>query len=219
MLSTTILDFLAELNQNNNKNWFDANRKKYEQAKSDFEDFVEKLRIAFLPIVPGLADKKAKQLTFRIFRDVRFSKNKSPYKTNFGAAFSNGGKSAHNAGYYLHIEPGKCFLAAGIWQPEAEDLKAIRQEIDYNFDEFYNIINDKKFVKNFGKLDTSSALQRPPKGYEADNPAIEYLKLKSFTIGLPLTDKSILDKNCIKQICQYGSQLSPFVNFINKALG
>lgn len=218
MISNTIFKFLSELEKNNNKNWFDANRKKYEQAKSDFEEFVETLRIGLLPLLPGLADKKAKQLTFRIFRDVRFSKNKNPYKNNFGAAFGNGGKNAHGAGFYLHIEPDKCFFAAGIWEPEPKALKAIRQEIDYNFDAFEAIINDKIFKKNFGKLDASSAMKRPPKGYATDNPAIEYLKLKSFTAGVSIDDSTLTSKNSTNKLIQYAQQLHPFVAFINKAL-
>jgi uncharacterized protein (TIGR02453 family) len=154
---------------------------------------------------------------FRINRDVRFSANKAPYKTNMGAWMNVGGKKLWNAGYYFHIEPGNSFLAAGLYQPEPKLLANIRQEIDYNFDSFKKIVEDKKFVKTFGGLSKSEGmtLSRPPKGYDITNPAIDYLKHKSFVATLQITNVELLDKNLLKNTLNHFKQLAPLVQFFN----
>ncbi|MBK8413382.1 MAG: DUF2461 domain-containing protein [Bacteroidetes bacterium] len=136
MITKRTLDFLKALKKNNNREWFDVNRSKYEEAKADFEKFVETLLPLLSKENSKLKDLKVKDCVFRIYRDVRFSKNKDPYKTNFGAYFVEGGKKSSKAGYYIQIEPGNSFLAGGCWMPEAPVLKAIRQEIDYNLKDF-----------------------------------------------------------------------------------
>jgi uncharacterized protein (TIGR02453 family) len=130
-----------------------------------------------------LKDVDASKAIFRINRDVRFSKNKAPYKTNFGASINPGGKKSMIAGYYVHIEPGKSFLAAGTYMPEAPYLSAIRQEIDYNLEEFKKIVGAKDFKKEFTSLSVEDALKTVPKGYDKENPALEFLKLKHFHCG------------------------------------
>ncbi|MBS1778716.1 MAG: DUF2461 domain-containing protein [Bacteroidetes bacterium] len=217
MLQKATIDFLTNLEKNNNKAWFDENRKKYEAAKGDFENFVETVKTALTKLEPALADHKSKDAIFRIFRDVRFSKDKTPYKSHFGAYFSRAGRKAPDAGYYMHIEPGKSFLAGGMWMPDAPILKKLRQEIDYNFDEFKSIIGKPAFKKQFTKWE-GEQLKTLPQGYTADNPAIEFLKMKSFIVSMPIADKDVLAKDSVKQIEKVYTQMKPLVDFLNRAL-
>ena len=136
MLQQATITFLTKLSKNNNKPWFDKNRDAYAIAKDDYEVLVDNLLVALSAVEPVFKEQKAKDCVFRIFRDVRFSKDKTPYKPNFGAFFSKGGRKYPGAGYYLHVEPGgKSFAGGGLWMPEAPILKAVRQEIDYNYKE------------------------------------------------------------------------------------
>jgi uncharacterized protein (TIGR02453 family) len=169
----------------------------------------------------SVAHLQAKDCMFRINRDVRFSKNKAPYKTNMAMYVSKNGKKAMDcAGYYLHVEPGASFVAAGIWMPMAPELKKVRQEIDYNFDEFQKLVKQKSFKNLFPDLDRSegAVLSRPPKGYEADNPAIEYLKLKSFIVTTPLADNVLTGKAMLPTVSAAFKTAFPLVQFINRAL-
>jgi uncharacterized protein (TIGR02453 family) len=165
-----------------------------------------------------LQDIQPKNCIFRINRDVRFSANKNPYKTNFGASFSKGGKKIACAGYYFHVEPGACFIGGGYWMPMADDLNKIRQEIDYNFDDFKKIINEKKFIHSFGELDTKEKLVRPPKGYEKDNPALEYLKLKNFIVMASIADDELLDRHLIQKVISHFKSMKPLIDFLNKSI-
>ena len=165
-----------------------------------------------------LQDIQPKNCVFRINRDVRFSANKEPYKTNFGASFSKGGKKIACAGYYFHLEPGACFIGGGYWMPMAEDLNKIRQEIDYNFDEFKKITSEKKFIHNFSGLDTKEKLVRPPKGYEKDNPALEYLKLKNFIVTASIKDDELLDDQLTRKVIAHFQAMKPLVDFLNRAI-
>jgi uncharacterized protein (TIGR02453 family) len=221
MLQPSTLKFLKDLAKNNNKEWFDANRNKYETARQNFIDLAD-------VIIKGLSKKdkdlgtlEAKKCLFRINRDVRFSKDKSPYKTNLGASFEKGGRISPYAGYYLHIEPGnKSFLAGGVWQPEAERIKKIRQEVDYNWNDLKKIITGKKFASTFGDLEKTkdTCLIREPKGYEKDNPAIDYIKLKSWIVSAPLSDAEVTDKGLSKKIIAGFETMKPFIDFLNQAL-
>jgi len=146
MVQASTIQFLKDLKKNNNKPWFDLNRKRYEEAKTDFANFVQQVIDAHSKKDKTISALKAKDCMFRINRDVRFSKDKSPYKTNFGASINKGGKKAFStAGYYFHLEPGQCFVGGGIYQPMPDELKKVRQEIDYNFKDFTKIIQSKKF--------------------------------------------------------------------------
>lgn len=217
MLHPSTIKFLASLEKNNNKPWFGEHRSDYEAAKNDFEIFVDEIRKELVVIEPLLADQRAKDMVFRIFRDVRFSKDKTPYKANFGAYFCKGGKKSPLGGYYFHLQPGKSFLAGGIWMPEGPMLKAIRQEIDYNFQEFEGIMNDKAFKKLFKKMEGES-LKTLPQGYTADNPAIEYLKMKSFIVTTPLPDANLGSKTAVSKIVKTFTLIKPLVDFLNKAV-
>jgi len=217
MLQSSTIKFLASLEKNNNKPWFDEHRSDYEAAKKDFEVFIDEIRKELVAIEPLLADQRAKDMVFRIFRDVRFSKDKTPYKANFGAYFCKGGKKSPLGGYYFHLQPGKSFLVGGIWMPEGPMLKAIRQEIDYNFQEFESIMNDKAFKKLFKKMEGES-LKTLPQGYTADNPAIDYLKMKSFIVTIPLADADLGSKTSVSKIVKTFTLIKPLVDFLNKAV-
>ncbi|MCD6065706.1 MAG: hypothetical protein K0S33_532 [Bacteroidetes bacterium] len=193
----TVLKFLTALGKNNNKEWFDKNKPAYQEAKQVFQAEVAKLIKEIGKSDPAISDLDASKCLFRINRDVRFSKDKAPYKTNFGADMSPGGKGSMNPGYYLHIEPGKSFLASGCWMPEPNYLQAIRQEIDYNPAEFRKIVKAKDFVANYKQLSQEDALKTTPKGYEKDNPNLEFLRLKHFIAVHDMKDKDVTDKNFV----------------------
>lgn len=216
MLKPSTISFLKDLASNNNKPWFDANRDRYTDAKDDFEVFVAGILKTLAKDEPGFAEQKAKDCIFRIFRDVRFGKDKTPYKPNFGAFFSKGGRKFPGAGYYIHIESGgKAFTGGGLWMPEAPILKAVRQEIDYNLDEFKSIISDKKFKKHFSSVQ-GEATKKAPQGYTEDNPAIAYLKLKSFTVTTQIPDADLTNKYLNKKALEIFTSMRPFIDFLNR---
>lgn len=218
MLQAKTITFLKQLAKNNNKPWFDKNRDNYAAAKEDFEVLVTEILNGLSASEPGFKEVKAKDCIFRIFRDVRFSKDKTPYKANFGAAFCIGGRKSPKACYYLHIEPGgKSFAGGGMWMPEPPLLKQVRQEIDYDFKEFKKIVEDRLFKKYFKKID-GEQLTKVPQGYKEDNPAIEYLKMKSFTVGSKLSDEDIVGKSLVKNTVDTFSAMKPFVDFLNRPL-
>lgn len=221
MLQNGTLKFLKDLKKNNHKNWFDDNRKTFEAAKADYANLVNEVIKGLGKKDASIASLTAKECVFRINRDVRFSKNKDPYKTNMGMYLSRGGKKSLFSGYYFHLEPGgKSFAAGGLWMPEADVIKKIRQEIDYNWDEFNKIIQNKKFVSTYKALqrEDGMALSREPKGYEKDNPAIEYIKLKSWVATTAFTDAQLTSNTLAKDIVAAFETLQPLIMFLNKAI-
>ncbi|HSC53966.1 MAG TPA: DUF2461 domain-containing protein [Phnomibacter sp.] len=221
MLQKNTLQFLSALKKNNEKAWFDNNRNQYDAAKLDMLGFAENMIKAISTFDNSVAHIQAKDCLFRINRDVRFSKNKAPYKTNMAMYISRGGKKALDvAGYYVHIEPGASFMAGGIWMPMAPELKKIRQEIDYNFSEFQELLTAKNFKTVFGDLEKGegTVLSRPPKGYDADNEAIEWLKLKSFIASAPLPDALLTDKKLVATLGKNFETMYPLIQFLNRAL-
>jgi uncharacterized protein (TIGR02453 family) len=218
MLQMPTLKFFKDLKKNNNKSWFDEHRKQYELAKEDFTLMTEQLITAIAAFDAPIAHLKAKDCMFRINRDVRFSKDKSPYKNNIAAYFNRNGKKGIGAGYYLHVEPGQSFAAGGMWMPEPKDLVKIRQEIDYSFDAWKKIIGNASFKKTFTEGLTGEALVRPPKGYEEDNPAIAFLKMKSFIVTKPFTDAEVQNKIFVKDVAATFKTMKPLVDFLNAAI-
>ncbi len=220
MLQSSTLAFLTNLAANNNKPWFDENRPAYDAARADFVNLVAATIDGLGQVDPaiGASNLVAKSCVFRINRDVRFSKNKAPYKSNFSAWFNTGGKNSMAAGYYLHLQPGESFAAGGMYMPEPATLAKIRQEIDYDLAGFEEMLNQPAFTTYFSGLSRENALSRPPKGYEADNPAIEYLKLKSFTAGHMIPDKALIQKKLTDEILGAFAGLQPLVAFLNRAL-
>lgn len=213
----SLLDFLRNLEKNNNKEWFDANRKTYENTRKQWLEFTAEAIEVVGKFDKDVAMLEPKSCIFRINRDIRFSKDKSPYKINFGISLSKGGKRDDFCGYYLHLQPGASFIAGGSYMPMPDKLAAIRQEIDYNAKEFVDIITHKSFKTNFGTLG-GEALQRPPKGYEADNPMIQFIKHKSFIAEYKLSDKDLLDPNFSKKMVDLFKAMSPLNEFLYRAM-
>jgi len=220
MLQSSTIKFLKGLKKNNNKPWFDAHRKEYEAAKSDFEEFIQSVLDGHSKKDPDLKELTAKKCMFRINRDVRFSKDKSPYKTNFGASMDKGGKKSGYAGYYFHLQPGKSFLGGGLWMPQPDALKKVRQEIDYCFDELKKIISNKKFRSVYKEIYTGEDVQlsKVPQGFGKDNPAAEYLKFKSWLVLADISDADLTSKNLLKKTLEAFDALHPFVKFLNRPL-
>jgi uncharacterized protein (TIGR02453 family) len=221
MLEPQTLRFLRELKKNNNKPWFDAHRAQYEAARIDFQNFIQLVIDRLQQSDPSITGTVARECLFRINRDIRFSNDKTPYKSNFGASIKQGGRKSGFAGYYFHLEPGGSFAGGGLWMPEAAQLKAMRQEIDYNWEEFRSIIQNKAFVKVFGDLykGDDQRLAGAPKGYDKANPAIEYLRLKSFIAETKFTDEELSTAALHKITVAAFEAIQPLLVFINRALG
>lgn len=218
MIPQTSLEFLDDLKNNNHRDWFQANQKRYDVYKKDYKQLADAFIAEMSKGDSSLSHLEAKNCTFRINRDIRFSKDKSPYKTNMGIWLSAGSKNTNLAGYYVHIEKGASFIAAGVHQPEAEELKKIRREIDGFYEDLEAIVNDAEFKKLYGDFDRENMLKSVPKGFEKDNPAIEFLKLKTFTATAKLSDKDLADKDFVKKTSKKLLVLKPLVEFLNRAL-
>lgn len=208
-----VLAFLRKLKENNDRQWFAAHKAEFVEAKTGFEEFLARIVERMIPIEPGLTGIRPSSFIFRIYRDVRFSKNKAPYKTNFGAAIAPGGRKTGAPAYYLHIEPGRSFAGGGVYHPSPAVLKAIRQEIDYNTEQFESLLNEKNFKAHFGEL-KGEQLKRAPKGYEADNPALKYLKYKDFIVMKPLTDAELLSPDIENVIFHTFKSMKSFNDFL-----
>jgi uncharacterized protein (TIGR02453 family) len=221
MFQSSTLKFLRELKKNNNKPWFDAHRKQYEAAKSDFETFVQAVLDKHSKNDSDLKELTAKKCMFRINRDIRFSKDKSPYKTNFGASMDKGGRKSGLAGYYFHLEPGKSFLGGGIWMPQPDYTRKIRQEIDYCLDEFTKILSVKKFKALYKELYIGEDVQltKVPHGFDKNNPAAEYLKFKSWLVLADIDDSTLTSKDLLNKTVEAFHIMQPFVKFLNRPLG
>jgi uncharacterized protein (TIGR02453 family) len=220
MLEPQTLKFLSQLKKNNNKTWFDSHRAQYEAARIDFSNFIQLVIDAVQKSDTTITGLTAKECQFRINRDIRFSKDKRPYKENFGAFICRGGKKSIYAGYYFHLAPGNSFMGGGLWMPESVNLKKVRQEIDYNWDEFHSILKNKTFKKIYGDLLKTSdlSLSRMPKGYKEDNPAIDYLKLKSLIAETTAADEELTKSSLHKKTVAAFEALQPLLNFINRSL-
>ncbi len=212
------IDFLEELRFNNNKTWFDENRKRYEQARAAFEALVSDIIQHFAP-VEDLGKTAAKDCMFRINRDVRFSKDKTPYKLNMGALIGNGGRKTTERSYYLNIEPGNSFIAGGVYAPLPEHLKAIRETIAQdNGKKLTSIVNHADFKRYFGAME-GEVLKTAPKGYAADHPAIDLLKRKQFLASHKLDDADVLKENFAAHFITVSTALKPFERYFNDITG
>ena len=216
----TTFEFLKKLKQNNNRDWFEKNKEKYLAAKEEYEKLLEKVIAGTRKFDKKISgDLTPKECTFRIYRDVRFSKDKKPYKTNMGASIDPGGKKSQIAGYYLHIEPGNSFAAGGVWMPEPAMLQSIRQEIDYNPEPLLKVLKSAPFKKFFKGLDEEDKLKTVPKGFDKEHPHIELLKNKHFLVSHQLSDKEILGKDAVKKITEVFRAMHPFLEYMREAQG
>jgi uncharacterized protein (TIGR02453 family) len=218
MLAKETLGFLKRLKKNNNREWLLANKPEFEKAKNDFATFVAELIAMISQSDPQIQGLLPDSCTFRIYRDIRFSKDKAPYKSNFGAYISRGGRKSAVPGYYFHLEPGQSFLAAGKYQPESHELLLIRKAVASNTDEFLKIIKARGFQKRFGEIH-GEKLKTVPKGFPKDHKAAEYLKLKTFMAYLELHDDKFLSSaQCPGFIASGFRESKPLVDFLRKTL-
>ncbi len=212
----TTLDFLEELRFNNHKTWFDENRKRYEQARSIFEGLIGNIMQHF-GTVEDLGDTTVKECLYRINRDIRFSKDKTPYQIHMAALIANGGRKSTGRSYYVHIQPGGSFVAGGIYSPTPEQLQKLRHTIAQNPRRINDVLANKDFVRYFGKVE-GEKLKTAPKGYASDHPAIELLKHKQFLASHPVTDAQVLSDGLVAYIVDACRALKPFVAYIDDAL-
>lgn len=216
-MNKKIIEFLTDLKQNNNRDWFKSHKDYYDEARNEFIVIIENLIPALAVSNPEIANLQVKDTIFRIYRDVRFSADKSPYKTQMGAYMASGGRKSPSAGYYLHIEPGNSFVAGGSYTPQAENLKKIRSEIFYNIEEFKSIIESVDFKELFSEIN-GDKLKRPPVGFSKDFKDIDLLKFKSYTIFHPVKDSFIESPKFIENAISIFEKVKPFNDFLNRAI-
>lgn len=218
MNTPQILSFLRQLATNNEKAWMDAHRDDYQTARESFTALITHLLRGLEAEDEGIRGLDPKKCIFRINRDIRFSKDKSPYKANFGAALSEGGRKSGNAAYYLHLQPNdESFIGGGVYQPPSEVLAKVRQEIDYNASELRKLASAPDFKETFGEIQ-GDALKRAPKGYDPDHPNIALLKLKDYIVLRKLSDKEVADEQFPDQALAIFKTMIPFVHYLNVAV-
>ncbi len=214
----TALPFLADLAKNNNREWFQKNKPRYEEAKKELESFLDLVIPAISKFDPGIKFVAPKDCIFRIFRDVRFSKDKSPYKTNMGAWITAGGRKSSGPGFYIHLQPGESFLAGGIHMPDPENMKKIRQEIYYNIEELKSIMKGTEFRKYFNGIDEWDKQKLPPREFPKDFPDIDLLKNRSFTVSSQLADKVIESPKLLDHVIAVFKAVKPYNAFLRRAV-
>lgn len=210
-IEPSTLEFLADLKENNDRDWFAANKPRYQEAQKSIKALGEEVKQG-LNAFDVIDDVKV----FRIYRDVRFSKDKSPYKKNLGINLKRA-TAARRGGYYLHIEPGNVFVAGGFWQPESKDLKRIRQEFDVDIDSIEEIVGDKTFKKHFGEME-GEKLKSSPRDYPSDHPHIEWLRMKSFVMVRRYKDADAVKKNFSDKIIEDYKAMLPFHEYMSSVL-
>ncbi|WP_162051866.1 DUF2461 domain-containing protein [Pontibacter pamirensis] len=218
IIQKSTLQFLAELAAHNTREWFAEHKNRYEDARKNYISFLDEMLQEMQHFEPAARGQRGKDLVFRIYRDVRFSKDKRPYKDHFGAYVAEGGRKSTLPGYYLHLAGNNnSFVAGGLWMPPAEQLKAVRQEIDYNLDAFKSIIESTDFKNCFGDLQ-GEQLKTTPKGYDKENPAINYLRHKSWNAVMPLPNNEVLQENFMEVVLDAFQALKPFNDFLMQPL-
>lgn len=221
------LTFFRQLSRNNNKPWFEEHRAVYEQeVKGPLLDLVEEVDVRLAQLAPEFIGDRKRSM-FRIYRDVRFSKDKSPYKTAAGVWFyhSDAGRKVGQdaegggAGVYFHLGPKECFSAGGIWMPAGAVLRKIRESLAEDHRGFERVIGDAKFKRRFGALDDGAMLKRMPRGYDEDHPAARWLRYKSFTVHRPLTTTQVHSKKLPDTLAADIAVMLPYLRWLNAAVG
>jgi uncharacterized protein (TIGR02453 family) len=215
IITKDTLQFLSQLKLNNNKPWFEKHRPAYERAKSEYIAFMTRLAEGIRKI-ESIPEKEPAKYIFRIYRDIRFSKDKTPYKTHLSSLIDRGPEN-RKCPFYLQIQPGRSMMGGGIWDPSPESLKKIRQEIDYNSIQLKKTIHSKEFLRYFGKI-SGNKLSRPPKGYEPDNPNIEFLKFKQLYVERGFDDELVLSKQFMPEVLKTYKAALPFFGFFDTAM-
>lgn len=213
------IEFLKKLKKNNRRDWFEKHKAEYEtDVKHPMQCLIAALQPHMLSFAPEF-EVNPKRSIFRIYRDVRFSKDKSPYKTHVAAHFVVRGKpkGVEGSGYYLHIEPGEVFIGAGIYMPENDQLKKIRASIAGKADEFLGIVNNPRLKKTFGKIE-GEKLRRVPQGYDPEHPMAEWLKLKQFFVGVSWPESRCRTAAFVENVAEGFRTATPLVRFLNAAM-
>ena len=210
------IEFLKNLSSNNNKDWFDSHRSQYLAAKNNFEAFVQEVIKGIIEFEPVLKGLEAKSCIYRINRDIRFSNDKTPYKTNFGALIMKGGRKNffRCCGYYIHIEPNNCFFAGGAYMPQPDWLAAIREKISEQPDSFLKIINNVEFKNYFTEIQ-GEKLKKAPKGFAPTHEQIELLKYKSYYVSKQVTDKQVIEFDYLKYVLNTFRVVKPLHDFLD----
>lgn len=209
-----MIEFLSELRNNNDREWFALHKQDYEAIRNKCFFEINVLISEICKFDSSLSGLDAKDCVFRIYRDLRFSKDKSPYKTHFGIVLARGGRKCKTVAVYLHIEPGQCGLYGGVWMPDRYFLKALRQDISDNFEEFSAIVGERGFLDEFGKVQ-GETLKKVPAGFREDCPGLEYVKMKQFLAIKPLKDNFFLSSDWQKNLVKYIKNMQPFLQFLN----
>lgn len=209
-----IFDFLEELGANNNRDWFNTHRDQYDKARAEFDKLLTAVISRIALFDESIRGVEAKDCTYRIYRDTRFSQDKTPYKTHFGGYINARGKKSDHCGYYLHIEPGHCLLAGGSYCLPSPVLKAIRQAIYDNMDEYRAIVENPDFKKYFPVIG-ESFLKTAPKGFPKDYESLDYLKCKEYTCCCYVSDAFFKAPDCLEQVSDVFMRLKPFADFLN----
>lgn len=220
MIQTATIEFLRDLKQHNVKTWFDENRKRYESARTNFLEANERLIQGVESFDEGIAiaSLEPKKTIMRINRDIRFSKDKSPYNPRFFTYLGQGGKSAPFAGYYLQIAPDESFYGGGLFMPDNKILLRVRSGIEANLSAWEKIVQDDHWKHVYGELLSNGKLTRPPKGFDKDSPALEWIKWKGFYVSKELTDEEATREDVIEQIVENLQVLRPLVAFLNESI-
>jgi len=212
-----IIHFLSELKENNNRDWFLDHKTAYDKVRAEFLLTVDQLILMLAKSNPAYAQLKAKDTVFRINRDIRFSKDKSPYKTQFGSYLAAGGRKSPLGGHYLHVEPGNCFLAGGVYCPTPENLKTLRSEIYFNLPGFEQIVKAPDFVQLFGEIQ-GDKLKKPPVGFPKDFEGIDYLKFKDYTLLHHISDEEFYAPDFLEKAVVVFEAMNPFNQFLNQGM-
>ena len=211
------LDFLSELKENNDRTWFNEHKNEYESARKEFEQICYSLILKIGVFDEDIKHVDVKDCVFRIYRDIRFSNDKTPYKTHFGAFIASaGGRKSNRGGYYLHLDPAGSFLSVGVWCPPPAVLKAIRQSIYYNIEEFNEIRSDKDFIRLFkNSFYEEDKLKTVPQGFSKDFKDAELLKLKHFLVSYDLDQNMLFSNDFVSEIASIAEKSYPFIRFLN----
>ena len=213
----TALGFLKSLKQNNDRDWFNENKKVFLQSSEEFQKFVGLLIAGINKFDSTVGATEPKDCIFRIYRDVRFSPNKEPFKTNFGAYIAKGGRKSPYAGYYFHLDAEESFASGGIYMAPSEVMKRIREDIDLYPEQFLSVVNDKKFAKTF-KFFEDEKLKRVPQGFDKDSPVAEFLKFKHITPYHNLSEKDLTSNELLRNTLDVYETLKPLVDFLNRSI-
>ena len=213
-----VLGFINELTENNNRDWFKGNKNRYQEALEIFRGFAGELLTGISKFDPTVGNLEPKDTIFRIYKDVRFSKDKDPYKTHFGCWMAKGGRKSTDAGYYFHLEPGKSFMAAGVWMPPKEQLKLIRQEILYNPDSFLKLTSTTTMNAEYERGGKEDMLKKGPVGFPKDFIHMEELKYKHYIWSRSYSDAAIQHTGFASSVAEDYKGLYPVVNYLNHAM-